>query len=254
MSARSAICLTFAVALLTAIAQVSLARAHDPDDDIFSPAQRDALHEIIRDYILENPQVIIESVALARQRAEAEQEQQLARRLGELKEHLEGNPVDPTLGNPDADIVVVEFFDYQCGFCKRVVDPVLELVADNERIRLVFKEFPILGPESEIAAKAALAAKRQGAYLDFHVALMRLRGQLTQNSILQVARELGLDIDVLEEDMETLGIGLQIEGVRVLAEQIGISGTPAFVVGDTLVSGADLDGLKLAIETALADQ
>jgi protein-disulfide isomerase len=144
----------------------------------------------------------------------------------------------PTTGDPKADITIVEFFDYQCGYCKRAMQTVLEIQKEDPRLRIAWKELPILGPASEFAARAAMAAKRQDKYLDFHVAVMGNRGQLTPDSVLQIAGKAGIDVDRLKRDMTDPAIEKYLQDTLQLAQQLGINGTPGFIIGNKLVPGA----------------
>ncbi len=141
-------------------------------------------------------------------------------------------------GNPNGDVTLVEFFDYQCGYCKSVVDRVAGTVAKDKNVRWVFKEFPILGPVSVYASRAALAAHRQDKYQELHLAMMRSRGKLTEQKVLRFAAEAGLDVARLEADMKTPEIATLIERNMALAEALNVRGTPAFVIGDVVVPGA----------------
>ena len=135
-------------------------------------------------------------------------------------------------------MTVVEFFDYRCPYCKAVAKDMIATLQAEGDVRIVFKEFPILGPESELAAKAALAARRQDKYLPFHQALMAYKGQLDEAAIHDVAEDVGLDVEQLQEDMAAPAIADVISRNIALANALSIGGTPAFVVGDTLVPGA----------------
>jgi protein-disulfide isomerase len=148
-------------------------------------------------------------------------------------------------GNPDGAVTVVEFFDYRCPYCKAVARDMIETLEAEGDVRIVFKEFPILGPDSQTAAKAALAADRQGKYLPFHQALMDHKGTLDRDAILDIAEELGLDLELLEVDMESPEVATVIARTLALAEALDIGGTPAFIIGDELVPGAvDMKTLK----------
>ncbi|NQW10214.1 MAG: DsbA family protein [Alphaproteobacteria bacterium] len=171
-------------------------------------------------------------------RQQAEQQQAIREAMAAQRAALERDPGDPTIGNPDGDVTIVEFFDYQCGYCKSVMEPLMELVAKDGNIRLVLKEFPILGPASQVAARASLAAAKQGKYDVFHLDLMRLRGRLTEGAIYQVAREAGLDLDILKADMASPAIQAQIQKTYQLAQALQIQGTPAFTIGERLIPGA----------------
>jgi len=140
-------------------------------------------------------------------------------------------------GNPKGDITVVEFFDYNCGYCKRVAPTVSAVLNNDPNVRIVYKEFAILGPQSLVAARAALAAKRQGKYHEFHDAMMSAE-QADGDSVTATARALGLDYEKLVKDMEDPKITEQLERNYRLATALGINGTPAFVIGDRLVPGA----------------
>ncbi len=142
------------------------------------------------------------------------------------------------LGNPDGDVTIVEFFDYQCGYCKTMAGPMRDLVKTDGKVRWVLKEFPILGPESMVAARASLAAHRQGKYETFHFTLMGLRGRLSEAAIWQAAAEAGLDIARLRQDMADPAIEALINTNYQLAQALQIEGTPAFAIGGTLVPGA----------------
>jgi protein-disulfide isomerase len=154
-------------------------------------------------------------------------------------------------GNPKGDVTVVEFFDYRCGYCKRVTPVLKELMAGDPNLRVVFKELPILSPESNLAAKAALAAEAQGKYLPFHEALMASDSSLSMPDILQLATALKLDTAKLQADMNKPEIQAAIQKNHALAQAVGITGTPAFIIGPELVPGAiELPALKELIAKA----
>lgn len=145
---------------------------------------------------------------------------------------------DPIFGNPDGDVTVVEFFDYGCPYCREVTERLLQTVKRDGNIRVVFKELPVLGPGSEYAARAALAAKNQGRYLEFHRALMRSNGRLTRKRILRVAGSLGIDVNRLRADMRSPEVNDAIAANRTTARRLGVRGTPTFVIADRTVRGA----------------
>ena len=146
---------------------------------------------------------------------------------------------------------MVEFFDYNCPYCKRSVPTITKLLEQDEDIRFAFKEWPILGPASVFAARAALAAEKQGKYEPFHFALMGAKGRLSDEQVLKVAEEVGLDVDQLQADMKSRDIDAAILKNKALAQELGINGTPAFVIGDTVVPGAaTLTRLKDLVEKA----
>ncbi len=233
---RSALIGLVATALM--VLPVAAPVADDDNKRGFSDLQKEEIEALVRDYILQHPEVIMESLAIMQAREQAEKDEALQQALIAHRPALEADPGDPVIGNPDGDVTIVEFFDYQCGYCKSVLGPLMDLVTADGNIRLVLKEFPILGPESEIAAAASLAAHRQGLYEPFHVALLGLRGRLSQDVIWQVAREVGLDIARLQKDMTDPAIQAQIQKSYRLAQVLNIQGTPAFTIGAELVPGA----------------
>jgi protein-disulfide isomerase len=158
---------------------------------------------------------------------------------------LLNDPNSPVSGNLNGDVTVVEFFDYRCGYCKRVAPAVTQLQQDDPNVRVVYKDFPILGEASEVAARAALASKVQGKHVAFHESLLASQNELTQETIFMIAAEVGLDIERLKSYMEAPLIQATIERNRMLARELGINGTPGFIVGNELVPGAlDLKDLK----------
>jgi protein-disulfide isomerase len=207
-------------------------------EEALSPAQEQAIEKLVHDYIMEHPEVILDSVRAmeTRQQATGETEQQAA--IIANKELLVNDPTAPVAGNPDGDITVVEFFDYRCPYCKSMAKAFITALEADGNVRIVFKEFPILGPESDFAAKAALAAARQGKYRDFHAALMEHKGQLGNDTVLSLAGDVGLDLDRLRKDMIDPAIAQSIRRNHELAGVLKISGTPAFIIGDRLIPGA----------------
>jgi protein-disulfide isomerase len=199
---------------------------------------REELRQVLRQLLLDDPGMIVEALQKfeAQQRMAAEQAQRQA--LVAQRETLQSAPGDPVLGNPEGDVVVVEFFDYNCGYCRQVADPLRQAILDDGNVKLVMKEWPILGPPSYFAARAALAAERQDLYDEFHFALMNAKERLDEEAVLSIAADVGLDIERLQADMLAPEIDAKLQETYDLAEAIGITGTPAFVVGDTLLPGA----------------
>jgi protein-disulfide isomerase len=199
---------------------------------------KQALEQAIRSYLLEHPEVIIQSLEKFEQKERAAREQQAGEALTARKDELYNHPMTPISGDPHGDVTIVEFFDYQCGYCKRTMQNVLEVQKEDPRLRVAWKELPILGPASEFAARAAMAAKRQDKYLDFHIAVMSSRGQITPDSVFKLAGKAGINVDRLKQDMEDPAIAKYLKDTLLLAQQLGITGTPGFVIGGKLVPGA----------------
>jgi protein-disulfide isomerase len=212
---------------------------------------RQVIEEIIREYIRSHPE-IVEDALRALQARRREAEQQRARGAVQAnRDKLLGDATSPVGGNPQGDVTVVEFFDYRCGYCKGVAATVKKLLEDDPSVRVVYKEFPILGPDSALAARAALAAQVQGKYVALHEALMAAEAPFTLPLILQLAQKVGLDTARLQADMEAPEIQAHLERNHTLAQVLGIQGTPAFVVGSEMVPGAlDLNALKSLVSRA----
>jgi protein-disulfide isomerase len=205
----------------------------------------------VREYLFANPEVIVEAMqALEARRLQAEDGEArsvLAARAAEVFR----DPDSPVGGNPEGDITMVEFFDYNCPYCRQVASVMAEAEAGDPGLRVVYKEFPILGPESVFAAKAALAADRQGRYVEFHHALMDANGRVDETSVLSIAEKVGLDVDRLKQDMQDPAIQAEIDGNLELAQALRITGTPGFVIGDQFLRGAtDLETMTGLIEAA----
>jgi len=224
------------------------------NEPVLSAEQTVEIERLVRDYILNNPEIILQSVQRMEAKREAEQQARAQAALSQNETSLFNDPMDPAHGSEEATVTLVEFFDYQCGYCKRVLPAVMKLAEEQEDLRIVFKEFPILGPASEVAAQAALAADRQGEYMAFHQALMSMRGELSAARIFETAAAVGLDVERLQADMKAPEILAHIEKTRALAQSIGVSGTPAMVVGDTLVPGAiSYEQMVALVEAARAE-
>ena len=237
----------FVVRLLAFIfAGAIAASAHAQTPAPAESPDRAAIEKIVRDYLLRHPEVLVEAMGELNKRI-------LRQAVAENSQQLFHDPESPTAGNPKGDVTIVEFFDYHCGYCKQVHEPLLQVLREDRNLRIVYKELPILAPESRIAAAAGLAANRQGKYAEFHDALMSARGRLGKDRVLAMAKEHKLDVARLQTDMESGAIQAAIEANLQLAAALKIEGTPAFVVGDQIVPGAlDLDQIRKLIADARA--
>jgi protein-disulfide isomerase len=216
-----------------------------------TPEQSRQVEDIVRRIIKEQPRMILDALQDMRRQEEAEAQGKAAAAMKQKRDEIMRDPAAPVAGNPDGDVVVVEFFDYRCPYCKQVAERVIDTAKKDGKVKVVFKELPILGPESVFASRAALAAQRQGKYVEYHVALMRLREKLTDELTLRVAQSVGLDVERLKKDMASPEISRYLEKNTDLAEELNIRGTPAFIVGDKLVPGAiDMPTLEKLIAEA----
>lgn len=241
------------VGLLIAALLLPLAPVRaDPGPEL-TAAQESRVQELVLETLRAHPEILVEMMTALRTREEREQ---LARRSEAVQssqallERAEGSPV---VGNPDGDVTLVEFFDYRCGYCKEAAEPLWDLVVADGGIRLVLKELPILSPESEIAARIALAAERQGLYQPVHMALMRHKGSFDEATLLAVAAAAGADTARLRADMEAPEIRAEIIQNLELAARLELRGTPTFVIGDVLIPGAaDPAILRQSVQAARA--
>lgn len=215
------------------------------------PADTQAIEKIVHDYLLKNPEVLIEAMtALDAKQAAAKKKKQ----NGAIAKHHDAIFNDPTsfvAGNPKGDVTIVEFFDYNCGYCKRAFAPLMNTINDDGNVRLILKEFPILGPTSVVATHATLAAKKQGKYFEMHKAIYLHKGSLDEDAIMTLAKGVGLDTAKLRRDMKDPEIDKIIARNEKLASELGINGTPSFIVGNAPHPGAlSADELKAAIKAA----
>jgi protein-disulfide isomerase len=212
----------------------------------FTAEQKGAIEKIIKDYLLANPEVMMDVQNALEAKMETLQAERLKLTLKESAAEIFRRPNAPTAGNPNGDITVVEFFDYNCGYCKRAFGDIAKLVDKDPKVKVVFKELPILSKGSEEAAKVALAARLQGKYWEVHRTLIGLRGEVNEASALRAVEKVGgLDMTKLKKDMDSAEVKAEIETVRNLAQKMGINGTPHFLVGDRAIAGAPQNLLEV---------
>lgn len=216
-----------------------------------APAQREAIEGIIHDYLLHNPDVLLEALRGAEEKLNHEADLKAAKVLNDRQSEIFDDRATPVAGNPRGDVTIVEFFDYRCPYCKQVLPSLQTLLKEDHNLRFVFKELPVLGPPSVTAAHAALAAQRQGKYEAFHNAMMATKGQITDETVYKVAGSVGLDVDRLKQDMSAPEIEQALKANLALADALNIHGTPGFIIGKHIVPGAiDLDALRNMIADA----
>lgn len=241
----SALMLTGVLGLLPVLTH---AESPPPPSD---PAFQQAVEQVVEQYLRTHPEVIEQSIQILQAKRQAEERERIRTAIASRQTDLLNDPTSPVSGNLKGDVTVVEFFDYRCGYCKRVAGAVTQLQEDDPNVRIVYKDYPILGETSELASRAALASKAQGKHLAFHEALLAFKQDLTQESIFKIATGIGLDQERLKKDMESPSIHTTIESNRALARELGVNGTPGFIVGTKLVPGAlELKDLKNLIKQA----
>jgi protein-disulfide isomerase len=206
--------------------------AHAQEDQPFSAKQTDAVRKIVRDYLMEHPEVIGEAVEALREKMRVQAEADAKKAIESRKDELFNAKDDPIMGNAKGDVVLVEFFDYNCPYCKVVLDPMVEAMKADGKTRVVFKDMPILSEDSATAARVALAAKKQGKYEEVHRAFMKYRGKLDDKTIFRLAGEAGANVDQLKKEMMAPEIDKQIKKNIELAHALDIASTPTFVIAD----------------------
>jgi len=216
----------------------------------FTPAQRAEIVEILREALRKDPSILRQAVE-AMQADEARSQEEAARAALTAERARLIDPADPVGGNPKGDVTIVEYFDVRCGYCRRLQPTMAELLKSDRNVRLVFKDLPILGPGSVVGAKALLASQSQGGYEKLRDVLMKSAAEPTRETIRADAQKLGLDAERLLKDMESPAIQARINANLAQAQRLGIRGTPAMVIGDTLIPGAvDISELRQAVAQA----
>lgn len=201
-----------------------------------TPAERAKIEEVVHQYLLQKPEVVLEAIQLLQKKQYEQAEQtvkQTQQKAGSFAAPLFKQANDPMAGNPNGTVTVTEFFDYQCPHCVDMAPVIEGIIKANPNVRVVFKEFPIRGPLSEEAARAALAANKQGKYYEFSHALLNSSQPMTQDSIFETAKKVGLNIDQLKKDMVSPSVTDQIKSNMKLAQDLKLFGTPAFFIGKT---------------------
>ena len=241
---------TAAAALLIAVAAAAPARAQT-----FSDVQRGEIERIVKEYLLAHPEVLQEVIGeLEKRQNAAESEKQIAG-VRQHKEVLFNSTHQVTLGNPQGDVTMVEFFDYNCGYCKRALSDMLRLIKSDPNLKVVLKEYPVLGPGSLEAAQVAVAARMQDKtgkkYLDFHQRLLGARGPADKAHALAAAKDAGFDVARLEKDLASDEVRETLRENMKIADAIGLNGTPSYVIGSDVVIGAQgYDVLKEKVDAA----
>lgn len=240
--------LTTAVA---GFAMISPLAAHAADAP-FSQAQEKALGEFIKDYLKTHPDVVVEALTEYQKKQDQDQQAQFTQKLAERKSEIL-NSGAPFAGAADADVTIVEFFDYNCGYCKKAVDDIVKILENDKKVKVIFMDMPILSPASQDAARWAQAAGKQGKYYEFHVALMKDQGPRNEDEFVSLAKKLGLDADRMKKDADSKEVRETIEKHLSLARDLGIRGTPGFIIGDMLAPGyIGYESMKAGVDAVRA--
>jgi len=200
---------------------------------------RDAVEKIIAEYLDAHPEIILNSFYKARQKQEQKISANAAKTIKTKREELENDPKSPYVGKKDADVTIVKFSDYNCGYCKRVVPDLITLLKEDKNLKLVLKDMPILGPQSVLNSKAALVANSldPSKWWKFHTSMMKSTPR-NKDQILAIAKKVGFDTAKFEAEMNNPAIDAQLQKNLALGQSIGVSGTPAFVIGGKFIRGA----------------
>jgi protein-disulfide isomerase len=231
------------------------ALAQNAEPTAITADQKKALESIVREYILENPEIISEAIKRLEQKQLRAASRADREAIINSKDEIYNDPDAPVSGNRNGDVTIVEFFDYRCGVCKRIYPIVDELIKTDPNIRRVYKVWPILGPKSVLAAQAVIAARKQGKYHAFHKVMMEANSSFELTSILNLGKLVGMDTVQLERDIKSPEVEAIIRKNYALADKLRLTGTPSFVIGDILLRGGrDLESLRQIVADARASQ
>lgn len=212
------------------------------------------IEKIVHQYIMDNPQVLIDSVSAFETKLQDQQQEQAMAVVRDSADWIYKNPNHAVAGNPNGDITIVEFFDYNCGYCKQALNDLMTLIDQDKNIKVVFIDLPILGDSSVLAASWSQAALAQGKFLEFHVPLMRHRGALNDSVLENYARSAGVDVAKAKKFVESPEVKKILDDNSQKSQSFGIAGTPAFILGDKMVRGyVGVDGMRKVIAEARED-
>ena len=241
----------FCITVLFVLTLVSQNFAYAGDD--LNLEQRKEIEGVIYDYLMDNPEVILQAVEKLRNKEERAEQESVREHLTLASEAIYNDPLSPYAGNPNGSVTIVEFFDYRCGYCKRVFPALQELLESDDDLRIVFKELPILGEDSVLASRASLAIwiNWPEKYLEFHTKLITSRGSITESKVYEYAAATAIDTEILKQEMKSESVDEAISRTVKLSRLLNINGTPGFIIGDELIPGAiDIDAMKDLIEQA----
>lgn len=226
----------FAALVPSVIATTTFAANNNNAAPSVSPEERAKIESVVHQYLISKPEVILEAMQVLQNKQFEQAKQAVQKTQADAPKYvapLFHTASDPIAGNPNGKITVVEFFDYQCPHCIDMAGILDAIIKSNPEVRVVYKEWPIRGPMSEYASRAALAANKQGKYIQMHHAILGASQPLTQDSIMAIAKNLGLNVDQLQKDMNDKSIDDQLKANMKLAQDLKLFGTPAFFIGQT---------------------
>ena len=228
-----------AIATSITLLTTAYSAASTKNAEPFSSDQQKAIEKIVHDYLVNNPEVLIEASQSLQSKEMAKAKDQAMQGIAANKSKLFNDSHSPTAGNSNGKVILVEFFDYQCVHCKEMQPFIEKLVSTNPNIKIIYKEFPIFGASSNYAAQAALAAAKQGKYVEFHTALFKVNGPLNEAKIEEVAKSVGLNIEQLKKDMNDPDIKQELSDNYDLAKALSLVGTPSFVMSNKAMTKFD---------------
>lgn len=229
--------MTFRLRLAAAAAALLVTVPAAFADGSFNDAQKKEIGEIVRQYLMDNPEVLLDVSKALEAKQQQQEESQRVSVLQSSADQIFRNPNDYVAGNPKGDVTMVEFFDYNCGWCKKGFPEVMTLLEKDKNLRFVLKEFPIFGGDSDYAAMAAIAAKKQNKYWDLHKALFAHEGKVTREVVDEVAAKQGIDVAKLKQDMKDPSVAQELADNHALAQSLAINGTPGFIIDDQVSPG-----------------
>ena len=234
----------FALCLIL-LSALGLSGCGDSNQGPLNEVQKKEVQDLVRQALADDPKLVMDALEAFQRKSRLEAAENTKKAIQDSKNEIYNNPASPIMGNPNGYVTVVEFFDYNCGYCKSVFHPIRDAVLQDGNIKFVFKDYPILGESSTLAAKAALAAAKQGKY----VALMDFKAPKDDAAIADIATKLGLNVGQLKSDMASPEVQQQLSADIALGQKLGVNGTPAFIIGDKFYPGAlDADSFKKLVQ------
>ena len=227
-----------ALLLVAGIAIAATNAASNPSlKSSFTPDQQAEIGAIVKSYLMEHPEVLVDAMDALQAKQDQAAKDKAAAVIKSRPNDIYNDGYSFVAGNPNAKVTLVEFFDYNCAYCRKAFDKMMTLAKPDSKVKFIFKEFPILTPESEVAAKAAFAAKKQNKYLEFHKGLMSHPGRANEEAIEEVAKKIGLDMTAFHKDMNAPDAAAHVKANLALGSDLGIDGTPSFIVNGKLIDG-----------------